>query len=1097
MEVLLGVFALLVVAVVGLGVLFGFLAFLRLGKLERRIAELERDHEDVVREPVASNAPQVLAAWTAAAKGRTARDEWVSPTSTPASAAAASTLHAPTQAMKTTTPSSPAQAPITATTPATPTTPTTAAPGTGATSPAASTQPTTALPTTALPATTPPVAAPQTTTPTLSTPTPAFASTPRTSTTPVPPTEPAREPPAIPNAAAASVREPAPVAKPFELERWLGVRGAAVLGGIFLAIAAFLFLQYSIERGWITPKLRVITATIAGIACFAAAFPMRRRYEITANAITGAGAVILYAAAWAASMLYGFISPFVAFAAMGAVTAACVFVAWKYGSQIVAVLGLVGGFATPIALSTGQDRPFALFGYILLLDLAFLFLSGKRRWPAIGMLALVGTTLIQGAWVLVNMDPEESWIGLSILGLFALTFASFAATRSSSERKSWIPAQTGALLLPFAFVLYFASNFDLAIPLGALALLAALLCTAAGVLARREETPWLPVGAAAGSTALLFTWCSAQTTDFTVSTAWTVVACALGLAGLQHAFAEWRRADGSRAPGAVAGAATSTIGPLMLAVYVALGPGAAHAWPWIVLFAAFALMSQRQAVLAERIALACVGAAGAAVGLVLQRFTVLEDLRLERDVPILGAIAALGALLLVAANMRRSEARRSAFIAVSSYFVIAMLAVWSPDLLRGTFLPVHGLAVGAALVLAIGALAAATGARSGAVFLSAALVTFVTQAAHIVDANSVAASTHWAVVVALLVTTTVSFAAWPLATRASWRNSALAWCTAAIQLVAWVLPVGALVESRYASSLDFVTPLAFAIFAALLARSVWHAADETEDEPRRVQRNARIAATMIALLFASSVVPIQVDREPAALTLAIFAAALAAFWSRKDSRVVKWTAILVLFAATLGIIGRDETWSFQLPPRAIWNEHAWIFLLPAACAVFAALRLRTHEKQRARGFELQFGNDRNAVVAGAAGIAAVLLVFAWINVEIAGLYAIGERGGLNEPHERGRALATSIAWAVYALALLALGVMRTSSGPRWASLILFLTTIGKVFLFDLGHLEGLQRAASMLGLALSLILVSLVYQRFVFRRVKTEPEAKVSVDGGV
>ena len=54
--------------------------------------------------------------------------------------------------------------------------------------------------------------------------------------------------------------------------------------------------------------------------------------------------------------------------------------------------------------------------------------------------------------------------------------------------------------------------------------------------------------------------------------------------------------------------------------------------------------------------------------------------------------------------------------------------------------------------------------------------------------------------------------------------------------------------------------------------------------------------------------------------------------------------------------------------------------------------------------------------------------------------------------------------------------------------MLFLATIAKVFLFDLGHLAGLQRAASMLGLALSLIVVSLVYQRFVFRRAPAAPE---------
>ena len=40
--------------------------------------------------------------------------------------------------------------------------------------------------------------------------------------------------------------------------------------------------------------------------------------------------------------------------------------------------------------------------------------------------------------------------------------------------------------------------------------------------------------------------------------------------------------------------------------------------------------------------------------------------------------------------------------------------------------------------------------------------------------------------------------------------------------------------------------------------------------------------------------------------------------------------------------------------------------------------------------------------------------------------------------------------------------------------------LGKVFLHDLGELEDLYRVGSLVGLAVSLIVVSLVYQRFVF-----------------
>ncbi|MBL8861090.1 MAG: DUF2339 domain-containing protein [Planctomycetes bacterium] len=898
--------------------------------------------------------------------------------------------------------------------------------------------------------------------------------------------------PAQPASPRAPTARPAPPgARPFELERWLGVRGAAVLGGVFLAIAGFLFVQHSIERGWITPGTRVILAAIAGTAAFIASFPLRaRQYAIVANALAGAGVVILYAASWAASMLYGFVAPLAAFACMGAVTAACVLVAWRHGTLLVAVLGLVGGFATPFVLSTGEDRPFALFGYVLLLDLAFLFLAGKRRWPAVATLALVGTTVVQGAWVLARMDPEEAWLGLAVLALFALTFATFAAARTDGERRSWLPAQAGAVLLPFAFGLYFASSFTLAIPLGALVLLAALLVAAAGVLARRDAMPWLSVGAASGSAALLFTWSITRREPFSPAEAWTLAGSALALAALAHAFAEWRRSDGTRAAGSIAGAATSALAALVVAAQASIGPGALQPWPWIAAVAGGALLLQRQAALADGAGLAAAGASTAGAILVLQSWSALQELAVGPRAWIAAVTAALGAALLVAAHLRRGASRSKAFLAVATYCLFAMLAVSGAGIPASPErLAIHVLALAAVLLLAVLTLAAASGARNGAAYLLAVVIALAGQLDRVTgrsEIDLIAASTHWPLVVGLLLATTAIFAVWPFATRASWRGSALAWCAAALQPLAWAALLAPLVQARWGRSLDFVTPLVFAAGAALVARAAWRAPAETEEQPRRVQRAARVSALITALWFTSSIVPIHVDRDPLALSLAFFAAALAAAWARFDSRVLKWTAALALALALALLVLRRETWGFPVPPRAVLNWNLWTYLAPAACAAFAAATFGRREPERARGFELAGLFGRRPVASGSAGLAAILLVFTWINVEIAARFAVGDRAGFEVPHERGRALASSIAWAAYALVLLALGVVRSASGPRWASLVLFLVTIGKVFLFDLGHLAGLQRAASMLGLALSLILVSLVYQRFVFRRPVTD-----------
>lgn len=74
----------------------------------------------------------------------------------------------------------------------------------------------------------------------------------------------------------------------------------------------------------------------------------------------------------------------------------------------------------------------------------------------------------------------------------------------------------------------------------------------------------------------------------------------------------------------------------------------------------------------------------------------------------------------------------------------------------------------------------------------------------------------------------------------------------------------------------------------------------------------------------------------------------------------------------------------------------------------------------------------------------------------------------------------SVAWLVYAAALLAVGIWRREPALRWGSLVLVLVTVLKVFLSDMAALTGLYRVASFLGLGLSLIAIGYLYQRFVF-----------------
>jgi uncharacterized membrane protein len=79
---------------------------------------------------------------------------------------------------------------------------------------------------------------------------------------------------------------------------------------------------------------------------------------------------------------------------------------------------------------------------------------------------------------------------------------------------------------------------------------------------------------------------------------------------------------------------------------------------------------------------------------------------------------------------------------------------------------------------------------------------------------------------------------------------------------------------------------------------------------------------------------------------------------------------------------------------------------------------------------------------------------------------------------------------VFAAALLAVGLLRTSILDRRLSLVVLLLGVAKIFLLDLAGLTGVLRAASFLAMGAVLIAVALVYQRFVFRTGAEDPEPR-------
>ena len=110
-----------------------------------------------------------------------------------------------------------------------------------------------------------------------------------------------------------------------------------------------------------------------------------------------------------------FFGPVPTFLLMVLITATAFLLAVRLDALVVAILGMLGGFLTPILISTGQDNPLGLFGYIAILDTGLILVALNRRWYFLAALAAAGTVFLQIGWAekffteKISRTTKSSW----------------------------------------------------------------------------------------------------------------------------------------------------------------------------------------------------------------------------------------------------------------------------------------------------------------------------------------------------------------------------------------------------------------------------------------------------------------------------------------------------------------------------------------------------------------------------------------------------------------------------------------------------------------------------------------------------------------
>jgi uncharacterized membrane protein len=233
------------------------------------------------------------------------------------------------------------------------------------------------------------------------------------------------------------------------------------IGLVVLLIGVALLLRYAVSQGWLSIELRHLGAAAGGAALGVAgwfAYKKQRGYGL---ALQGGGLAILYLTTFSAFHLYELLSAPVAFGGFVAISAFGIGLALLQDARLLAYVAMVGAFAAPILAGDGGGNYAGLLGYYAVVAVAALTLALRKGWQGLALLSLLG---VYGVGILnsaAGFTPDDYTGTLAFVvfffGLF-LAASLLLALRPGAGRR--VLDLVVAVLNPIAVLLWLAIVTD-------------------------------------------------------------------------------------------------------------------------------------------------------------------------------------------------------------------------------------------------------------------------------------------------------------------------------------------------------------------------------------------------------------------------------------------------------------------------------------------------------------------------------------------------------------------------------------------------------------------------------------------------------------
>ena len=192
-----------------------------------------------------------------------------------------------------------------------------------------------------------------------------------------------------------------------DLEKFIGENLINKIGVLILVLGISYFVKYAIDKDWINEPARVGIGVLCGALVMGIAHKLRKNYAAFSSVIVAGAIAIFYFTIGIAFHDYHLFSQSVAFSIMVVITAFSALISLSYDRIELAVLSLIGGFAVPFMVSTGEGNYVVLFSYIIILNIGILAIAFYKKWNLVNILAYLFTVLLYGAWLFKDLSSDK------------------------------------------------------------------------------------------------------------------------------------------------------------------------------------------------------------------------------------------------------------------------------------------------------------------------------------------------------------------------------------------------------------------------------------------------------------------------------------------------------------------------------------------------------------------------------------------------------------------------------------------------------------------------------------------------------------------